>query len=92
MSILDWLEEVLLSGERCESKHQHLLEDEGRTVHVLARHLMDDYWWVSVLRPGASITDDGTSGTGPEAALAIARIKGSGRRLPYTGHDSARFN
>ena len=53
---------------------------------------MDDYWWVSVLGIRAIMTGDEIAGTGRGAARAIARIKGSGRRLPYTGHDSARFN
>jgi hypothetical protein len=92
VSILQWLEDILLSGERCEPRHQHLLEDDGRMLHVLARHLMDDYWWVSVLGLHVILTHDEISGTGPGVAMAIARIKGSGRRLPYTAHDSARFN
>ena len=90
--ILEWLKDVTLSGKRCEPRHQLLLDDGGRPVHVLASHLMDDYWWVSVLGHGAVITDDRISGAGPGVAMAIARIKGSGRRVPHNAHDSACYN
>ena len=92
LSILEWLKDVLLSAGRCEPRHQRELDDDGQPVHALARHLMDDYWWVLVLGSQAVVADGVISGTGPGAAIAIARIKGSGRRLPYTAHDSARFN
>ena len=92
MGILDWLEEVLLSGERCEPRQQTLLDDNGRAVHVLGQHLLDDNWWMSVAGIRIVISEDEIAGTGPGVALAIARIKGSGRRLPYTAHNSARFS
>ena len=40
----------------------------------------------------AIVSEDGIAGTGPGVALAIARIKGSGRRLPYNAHYSAKFS
>ena len=92
VSIIDWLGDVPLSGGRCEPGHQHELDDDGQAVHELARHLVDDHWWVLVLSRHAVITGGGISGTVPGASIAIARIKGSGRRLRYTTHDSARFN
>ena len=42
--ILDWLEGVLLSSDRTGPKQQTLLEDGEKVVHVLAQHLLDDYW------------------------------------------------
>ena len=48
MNIRNWPEEVLLSDERCEPRRRTLFDDEGRTVHVLAQHLLDDHWRVTV--------------------------------------------
>ena len=92
LQILDWLEDVLLSGDGCEPNEQTLLGDDGRSVHVLAKHLLDDNWWVSVAGVRAINSGDDIAGTGPGVALAIARIKGSGRRLPYNAHTSSRFS
>ena len=79
MNILDWLEEVLLSAELCKPRQHKLLDDAGRTVHVLGQHLLNDYWWVSVAGVRPIISEDGIAGTGPGVAFAIACTKGSGR-------------
>ena len=92
MSILTWLEEALLAAERCEPQQQTLLDDDGKTVHVLAQHLVDDYWWVIVAGAGTIISGNSIAGTGPGVSLAIARVKGSGRRMPYNAHNSGRFS
>ena len=87
--ITEWLAGSLEEGRESLPKHRRVFPGEGRMLYVLADHLLDDYWRITVL--GVRFIDSMSDvvPTGRRPAMAIVRIEGSGNRLTGRGSDPA---
>ena len=94
--IIGWLAGGPDGGEGNQHRRRKVLPDNGRMVHVHAKHMLDDHWKISVFN---IVFHDGDEGipefpegdAGRDPGMAVARIVGSGDRLPRTGAGSVRL-
>ena len=94
--IIGWLADSAEEEETLQDIQRKVLMDGERMVWVHAKHLLDDHWKISVFGivfheedEGMPEFPDGDAGLNP--AMAVARIAGSGGRLPWTCPGSARL-
>ena len=94
--IIGWLAGSADEEETLQDTQRKVLMDGESMVWVHAKHLLDDHWKISVFgivsyeeNEEMQEFPDGDAGLNP--AMAVARIAGSGGRLPRTGSRSARL-
>ena len=104
--IIDWLAARTGEEETHPPALRKVLPDEGEMVWVHAEHMLDDHWKISVFKivfhePEDEFLElrelkdlqagDTERDPGRDPAMAVARIVGSGERVPRTGPGSARL-
>ena len=87
--ILLWMAGSIDQQETFQSELGKALSDDGNPVWVHAKHMVDDYWKITVFNniPDESDAYDGNypQGSSPEEpGKAVARVVGSGNRQPAT--------
>ena len=94
--IIGWLSKGLDSEEEFQPARRKILSDGGKRVWVHAKHMLDDYWKISAFNivfheEGEEMPEFPEGDAGRSPAMAVARIVGSGDRIPRTGPESARL-
>ena len=94
--IILWMAGSIDQQETFQSELGKALSDDGNPVWVHAKHMVDDYWKITVFNnvPDESDAYDGNypQGSSPEEpGKAVARVVGSGNRQPATPAEAARL-
>ena len=95
--VTEWLAGRIFQGEDLQPTQWGTIPDESGRVRVHATHMLDDYWKVSAfdsvhLEPEEDASEYASGASDEEPGKAVARIVGSGNRVPRVGPGSARLS
>ena len=90
-SLIDCIASDMHRGSSLNPNPASRIEGAAGWLTVRADHLVDDYWWVECELEHGNGASEPPKTVGGSPAVAILRIQGSHRGLPYTAATSPRI-